>query len=89
MDSEPRMAAVLEAHRTRNDTGHPCAGIGLDHKTETVSCHMPWDRSIYKEKFGGEGHLSPFQLRWSHGRAPETHCFTILGNLGQVTHVGI
>jgi hypothetical protein len=59
MDSEPRVAALLETHRTCNDSGRPCAAIGLDHKNEKVSCCMPWDSSIYKEVFGGEGHLSP------------------------------
>ena len=89
MDSEPRVAALLETHRTCNDSGRPCAAIGLDHKNEKVSCCMPWDSSIYKEVFGGEGHLSPLQLRWPHGCAPNTLFFTIWGNLGQLTHVGI
>ena len=89
MDSEPRVAALLETHRTCNDSGRPCAAIGLDHKNEKVSCRMPWDSSIYKEVFGGEGHLSPLQLRWPHGCAPKTLVLTIFGNLVQLTHVGI
>ena len=59
MDSEPRVAALLETHRTCNDSGRPCAAIGLDHKNEKVSCRMPLDSSIYKEVFWGGGALKP------------------------------
>ena len=41
-------------------------------RPQTSPCRMPWDSSIYKEVFGGEGHLSPLQLRWPHGCAPKT-----------------
>ena len=80
MDSEPRVAAVLEAHRTCNDTGRPCAGIGLDHKNEKVSCHIPWDSSIYKDVLEGEGHLRPLRLRWPHDCAPKT-LFLLFGGI--------
>ena len=71
MDSEPRVAALLETHRTCNDSGRPCAAIGLDHKNEKVSCRMPWIVLFTKKFWGGEGHLSPLQLCWPHGCAPK------------------